>query len=295
MTSKLPSWIRVRVPAAGRRLSIATMLRASGVHTVCRSAHCPNEAECFSRGTATFMILGDVCSRQCAFCAVGGGEPRPPDPREPARVASAARRMKLAHVVVTSVTRDDLPDRGASAFVKTIRALRKALPRSTVEILVPDFGGVDAHIASVLAAHPDVFNHNVETVRRLQRRIRPSADYERSLSVLRAAARWRPRVVVKSGIMVGLGESDGELFETLADLRAAGCEWLTIGQYLAPSPRHAPVMRYVPPRRFQEYARRALKMGFTAVASGPLVRSSYRAGEMLNGNVPRRSRPCPPR
>ncbi len=277
---RLPPWIRIRIPASGQYDVVHRTLASGGLHTVCRSARCPNEHECFNRGTATFMILGSVCTRNCAFCAVETGRPAPPDPGEPGRLAAAARSLGLTHVVITSVTRDDLPDGGSGHFARTIEAVRRALPLSSVEVLTPDFRGERSSLETVLAARPDVFNHNIETVRRLQRSIRPSADYERSLAVLAMAAAWGPPVRVKSGLMVGLGETDDEIEEAMRDLRAAGCALLTIGQYLAPSAGHAPVARFVEPDRFDRFGRRAREMGFTAVASGPLVRSSYRAERM---------------
>ncbi len=280
---RLPPWIRVRVPAHGTAAAVSRMLGEASLHTVCQGAQCPNRPECFNRGTATFMILGDVCTRDCEFCAVQTGRPTPPDLDEPARVAEAAARLGLRHVVVTSVTRDDLPDGGAGLFAATIRAIRERLPSAMVEVLTPDFMGRESDIGTVLAARPDVFNHNLETVRRLQREIRPAADYDRSLGVLRFAAVWTPRPAVKSGLMVGLGETDDELFEAIADLRGAGCELLTIGQYLAPSPVHAPVRRFVPPERFADYAREATRLGFRGVASGPMVRSSYHADRLFEG------------
>ena len=278
---RLPPWIRIRIPADGQYDVVHRALESGGLNTVCRSAHCPNEHECFNRGTATFMILGRVCTRNCSFCAVETGRPGAPDPGEPGRLAAAARSLGLTHVVVTSVTRDDLPDGGAAHFARTIESLRREVPLASVEVLTPDFRGDRCCVETVLAAGPDVFNHNVETVRRLQKRIRPSADYDRSLAVLAMAAAWRPAVRVKSGLMVGLGETDAEIDETMADLRAAGCGLLTIGQYLAPSSGHAPVARFVDPERFAHFGRRALELGFSAVASAPLVRSSYRAERMV--------------
>ncbi len=262
--------------AGGRLAAVRDALAGAGLNTVCESAQCPNRQECFHRGTATFMILGKICTRRCRFCAVESGAPRPPDPDEPRRVAETAARLGLRHVVVTSVTRDDLPDGGAGAFAAVVSWIRFR-PGITVETLTPDFQGQAAALAAVLEAGPDVFNHNLETVERLQPAIRPQADYRRSLAVLRAAGRHRPRPVVKSGLMVGLGETDSELFRALADLRAAGCDALTLGQYLAPSREHLPVDRFVPPERFAEYREKALILGFTAVAAGPLARSSYRA------------------
>ena len=294
---RLPPWIRIRYAGRGAQESVNQLLADNALHTVCQGAHCPNQHECFSRGVATFMILGDVCTRDCRFCAVGTGRPAPVDPDEPRRVAEAAARLRLRHVVVTSVTRDDLPDGGAGHFAATIQAIRKHVPGATVEVLTPDFQGVERDLETVLDAAPDVFNHNLETVRRLQKTIRPAADYERSLAVLAYAAGksevgsrrsavsiqhpassiQHRRTLTKSGLMVGLGETDEEINEAMADLRRAGVELLTVGQYLAPSAAHAPVVRYVTPAQFEEYARRGTAMGFRNVAAGPLVRSSYMA------------------
>ena len=279
--TRLPPWIRIRLHTDGRYTAVNKALGAAALHTVCESAHCPNKQECFNRGTATFMILGNICTRQCRFCAVNSGTPPfPPDPDEPRRIADLAARFGIRHVVVTSVTRDDLPDGGAGAFAETITRI-KALPGITVEVLTPDFQGNIHSINTVLSAAPDVFNHNLETVERLQPAIRPQADYRRSLSVLHTASRAGIRPRVKSGLMVGLGETDDELMVALADLRSAGCRSLTLGQYLAPSPRHWPVARFVPPERFEHYHRRALGLGFLAVAAGPLVRSSYQADKLM--------------
>ncbi|MFO7534573.1 MAG: lipoyl synthase [Kiritimatiellia bacterium] len=280
---RLPPWIRVRLSAVSDMAAVQRILDSGHLNTVCDGAQCPNRSECFSRGTATFMILGDTCTRACRFCAVQKGKPVAPEADEPGRVAEAAARLKLKHAVVTSVTRDDLPDGGAGMFAATIRELRARLPEASVEVLIPDFKGERVLLETVLAAGPDVLNHNLETVRRLQAAIRPQADYERSLGVLRHAAAWRGErpVRVKSGLMTGLGETDREIEEAMGDLRAAGVEFLTLGQYLAPSGRHAPVDRYVEPGQFETWGRRALEMGFAGVASAPLVRSSYRAERML--------------
>lgn len=279
---RLPPWIRVRLRADGHFSKVSATLRAGGLHTVCEGAHCPNKLECYNRGTATVMILGDTCTRCCKFCAVHGGvPPHPADPHEPERVVAMARTLGLRYVVVTSVTRDDLADGGAGLFAETIIQL-KSLEGVTVEVLTPDFQGKRHLVETVLAAEPHVFNHNLETVRRLQADLRPQADYDRSLQVLRLAAAWRPKLIVKSGLMVGLGETDDELIVALADLRSAGCRSLTLGQYLAPSARHWPVARFVPPAQFEHYRQRALTMGFLAVASGPLVRSSYQADKLMD-------------
>ncbi len=286
---RLPPWIRIRYSGRGAQEQVNQLLDTHGLHTVCQGAQCPNQHECFSRGVATFMILGDVCTRDCRFCAVKTGKPQTVDSDEPRRVAEAAARLKLRHVVVTSVTRDDLSDGGAGHFAATIQAIRELLPSATIEVLTPDFKGNKKDIETVLESLPDVFNQNLETVRRLQKAIRPAADYERSLAVLGYVAkaegrrlkaedgRQNPKVAVKSGLMVGLGETDEEIYEAMADLRTAGVELLTIGQYLAPSESHAPVVRYVTPAQFEEYARRGTAMGFRNVASGPMVRSSYMA------------------
>jgi lipoic acid synthetase len=280
--SRHPPWLHLK--AAGPEVvgSMEEKLRGWNLGTVCQSAHCPNLGECFSRGTATFMILGTVCSRQCRFCAVDKGNPEPPDPGEPERVAQATKAMGLEYVVVTSVTRDDLQDGGADHFAKTIRCVREHCPEAKVEVLVPDFQGAETSLRTVCDAQPDVFNHNVETVPRLYEKVRPQADYRRSLDVLAyAAQRGLP---AKSGLMLGLGEASREIWETLNDLRRAGCAYLTLGQYLTPSAEHVPVQRYVPPEEFKKWGETARAMGFTEVASGPLVRSSYRAEELFEGD-----------
>ncbi len=274
-------WLRVRVPARSKQAAVDSVLQDGCLNTVCLSARCPNKHECFGRGTATMMILGDTCTRDCGFCAVRTGKPLPPDPGEPRRLAEAALKLGLGHVVVTSVTRDDLPDGGAGVFAATIRAVKAAIPSATVEVLTPDFQGREMDVRTVLEAAPDVFNHNLETVLRLQPLIRPQAGYERSLGVLRFASAWGRGVITKSGLMVGLGETDDEVREAIAALREVGCSLLTVGQYLSPSADHAPVTRYVRPEVFAEYRSHALSLGFKAVASGPLVRSSYKAGELL--------------
>lgn len=252
-----------------------------GLHTVCRSAKCPNIHECWGRGTATLMILGNLCTRACRFCAIPAGRPQGLDLDEPRRVAAAAAGMKLKHVVLTSVARDDLPDGGSSIFAACIREIRSSLPDASIEVLTPDFQGRDDQLDAVLAAQPDVFNHNLETVKRLQAVIRPQASYGRSLSVLRRAAESEKGSVVKSGLMVGLGETDEELEEALRDLYANGVRLLTLGQYLQPTRHHRAVDRFVPPATFERLGQLAYAIGFSGVASGPMVRSSYRADELL--------------
>ena len=258
---------------------MAKRLRRLQLATVCQSADCPNQGQCFDRGTATFMILGTRCTRLCGFCAVDKGAPHAPDDGEPARIARAVQQLGLTHAVVTSVTRDDLPDGGAGHFAGTIQQIRKRCPGVSVEVLVPDFSGAIPALDTVCAVRPDVFNHNLETVPRLYADVRPLAGYRRSLGVLSTAASKGLRV--KSGLMLGLGETQNEIKKTLLDLKYTGCRLLTLGQYLAPSKDHVPVARYVPPQEFEMWAETAHGMGFTAVASGPLVRSSYRAGEMM--------------
>ncbi len=281
--SRHPPWLRLKAPNPEVVGSMEERLHGWNLGTVCQSAHCPNLGECFSRGTATFMVLGTVCSRRCRFCAVDKGEPEPPDPGEPERVALAAESMGLSYVVVTSVTRDDLPDGGAAHFAETIRAIREHCPEAKVEVLVPDFLGSEAALQTVCEARPDVFNHNVETVPRLYETVRPQADYRRSLDVLAYGA--RQGLPAKSGLMLGLGETSREVWETLNDLRRIGCAYLTLGQYLAPSAQHIPVERYVPPEEFAKWGDTARAMGFREVASGPLVRSSYRADELFEQEV----------
>jgi len=277
---RLPEWLRVRLPESDSYGRTRALLAELQLHTVCESARCPNHWECWSRGTATFMIAGDRCTRACRFCAVTTAKPLPLDPDEPARVAEAAHRMKLRHVVITAVARDDLPDGGAEHFRRTIEAVRARLPGAVIEVLVPDFNDRDAAIDTVLAARPHIFNHNLETVRRLTPQVRSRATYDRSLSVLRKAkARGGPRLYTKSGLMLGLGETEAELLEALRDLCAAGCDLLTLGQYLQPTLRHLPVVEFVPPERFARLGARARELGFVHVASGPLVRSSYHADD----------------
>ncbi len=279
--SRLPEWFRKPLPAAGESAKVRRLVDRLGLHTVCTSAHCPNLSECFARGTATFLILGDRCTRGCRFCAVESASPLPPRSDEPQAVAEAVSQLELRHVVITSVTRDDLPDGGASHFAATINAVRRLVPNVTIEVLTPDFRGEVTSVRLVMAATPEVFNHNVETVPRLYDTVRPGADYERSLEVLRLAREpmggtdTTPRT--KSGLMLGLGESAEEVKEVLADLRRVGCDALTIGQYLAPSKEHLPVERFVPPEEFETWRRRALQLGFVQVTAGPMVRSSYNA------------------
>lgn len=275
-----PPWLKRRIPSGAAYQEVRRLLKNGCLHTVCEEACCPNLGECFSQGTATFLILGDRCTRHCRFCAVGHGPPGPPDPDEPRRVAEAAKAMALKYVVVTSVTRDDLPDGGADLFAQTILALRKDLPDAKVEVLIPDFQGDDQALKKVMEARPDVLNHNVETVPRLYPTVRPGAVYTRSVRLLARARGVDPSVATKSGLMLGLGESDDEIRRTLQDLVEAGCTMLTLGQYLQPSGDHLPVVRFVPPEEFDRWKQTAFRTGFTEVASGPFVRSSYHAHEL---------------
>ncbi|MGE5530415.1 MAG: lipoyl synthase [Patescibacteria group bacterium] len=278
---RLPAWIRARSPLNAGTGAVRGILQRHNLHTVCQGAACPNLGQCFAEGTAAFMILGRYCTRDCRFCAVEHGGPEPVDPEEPGRLAAAAGEMGLRHAVVTSVTRDDLPDGGAGQFAAVIAALRAVRPPVTIEVLTPDFRGSREAAATVAHAGPDVFNHNVETVPRLYAEVRPGADYARSLWLLSAVKEMNPHAMTKSGLMLGLGETEEEVLQTLADLRAAGCDMVTVGQYLRPTRAHLPVAEYVPPERFDALAARARAMGFAHVAAGPLVRSSFHAGEAL--------------
>jgi lipoic acid synthetase len=274
-----PDWIRVRAPSENSRFAeIKAILREQRLHTVCEEASCPNIAECFGGGTATFMILGDICTRRCPFCDVAHGRPLAPDAEEPAHLAETIARLELRYVVITSVDRDDLKDGGAAHFVECVSLIRKTSPRTSIEILVPDFRGrLERALEILAAAPPDVMNHNLETVPRLYKRARPGGDYEHSLELLSRFRKSSPSIPTKSGLMVGLGETDDEILAVMRDLRASGAAMLTIGQYLAPSPHHLPVERYVHPDTFAMFEREAMAMGFRHAAVGPLVRSSYHA------------------
>lgn len=277
---RMPAWMRRPIAREGEYSDVKRLLERLRLHTVCQSAKCPNRGECFAAGTATFLIMGDACTRGCRFCAVDTRPPVPLDPDEPARIGEAVSRMGLSHVVVTTVTRDDLSDGGAAHFVAVIEAVRAAAPAAHIEVLTSDFGGDLAAVDTVAGAAPDVFNHNVETVPRLYAEVRPGADYERSLRVLARVKERHPAMPTKSGLMLGLGETPAEVVAVMRDLRATGCDLLTLGQYLRPSARHLPVAEFVTPAVFDELATRARELGFSAVASSPFVRSSYHAGEL---------------
>ena len=277
---RLPEWLRIKLPTSDSFAQTRNLLGELKLHTVCESAKCPNHWECWEKGTATFMIAGDRCTRACGFCAVSTAKPLPLEADEPLRVAEATRRMKLKHVVITAVARDDVADGGAEHFRQTIEEVRKLNPGIVIEVLVPDFQDSDESIEAVLAANPQIFNHNLETVRRLTPSVRHRATYDRSLSVLKKVKDKRGKTIyTKSGLMLGLGEREEEVLTALADLRAAGCDILTLGQYLQPTLKHLAMVEFVPPAKFAEYKVRAEAMGFVHVASGPLVRSSYHADE----------------
>ncbi|HXT69196.1 MAG TPA: lipoyl synthase [Vicinamibacterales bacterium] len=274
-----PEWLKVRAPGSPGYLRLKGLMRDLNLHTVCEEAHCPNIGECWHHGTATFMIMGDVCTRACGYCNVTHGAPLALNPDEPAKLAEAVATMELAYVVVTSVDRDDLEDFGGGAFAATIRAIKERRPECRVEVLIPDFQGHEAPLRTVLEARPDVLNHNIETVPRLYRQARPGGRYTRALELLERARTWAPEIPTKTGIMVGLGETVDEVVEVLRDLRKVDCQILTIGQYLRPSLAHLPMERYYAPEEFRELKRIALELGFGHVESGPLVRSSYHAHE----------------
>ena len=278
---RLPEWFRLQLPTASAYFATRNLIDDLNLNTLCESAKCPNHWECWSQGTATFMIAGDRCTRACGFCAVDTRRPMALEADEPERVAEATRRMKLRHVVITAVARDELSDGGAAHFQKVIQRVREVNPGILIEVLTPDFKDDNAAIDTVLASRPEIFNHNLETIRRLTPEVRSVATYDRSLSVLRKVKERSPETFTKSGIMLGLGETEEELLEALADLRTAGCNLLTLGQYLQPTKKHLPVVEFIHPNKFAEHKKTAEAMGFTYVASGPLVRSSYHADDFV--------------
>jgi lipoic acid synthetase len=278
---RIPPWLRIKLPNNENFSNTSELIGDLHLNTVCQSAKCPNKWECFSKNVATFLIMGAICTRNCAFCNIASGDMEPLDPTEPARVAEAARRLALRHVVITSVTRDDLPDGGAAHFAAVIRAVREAMPECTVEVLIPDFQGDEAALATVLDARPNVLNHNLETVPVLYGDIRPQADYRQSLALLENAKRMAPDIPTKSGIMVGLGETDEQIMTVLDDLAAIDCDIVTIGQYMQPSRQHPMVKRYVEPEVFEMYADQGTKRGIRHMFSAPLVRSSYNAADFV--------------
>lgn len=276
---RLPAWFKVRFPGGENYRRIKEVMRGRKLHTICEEAHCPNIGECWDNGTATFLILGDICTRACAYCAVTSGKPNAPVEVEPRRVASAVKAMALTHAVVTSVNRDDLVDGGASVYVHTLRLIRESSPGCRVELLIPDYQGKD--LQAIVDERPDILNHNIESVARLFPRVRPKGSYARSIELLAQAKEWSPELVTKSGIIVGMGESKEEVLETMADLREAAVDILTIGQYLRPTEKHIQVSRYYQPEEFEDLKAAGKALGFVHVESGPLVRSSYHAHEQV--------------
>jgi len=276
-----PPWLKRRLPTGPDYEQVKAFINKGGLHTVCQEAKCPNIWECFSKHTATFMIMGSRCTRSCRFCAVAHGPTAPPDPEEPARVAEAVHKMGLNYVVITSVTRDDLPDGGAIFFAQTIQEIRKQIPDALIEVLIPDFQGNRNALKTVLKARPDVLNHNIETAPRLYSTVRPEANYKRSLELLKQTGQYDPSIPTKSGLMLGLGERPDEISRTLEDLFKTGCRILTLGQYLQPSKQHLQVERFLPPEEFDNWRKTALEIGFSQVAGGPFVRSSYHAKELF--------------
>ena len=292
MPGRLPPWFKKKIPDPGMLVGMKALFDGLSLHTICESALCPNLGDCFHRSTATFLILGNICTRNCTFCAVEKGIPLPIDDKEPEHLAEAVVKMGLRHVVITSVTRDDLPDGGAAHFARTIALLKKMNNGLSVEVLIPDFSGSLDSLKTVVNAHPDVLNHNMETVPRLYTEVRPKANFQHSLRLLKQAKELNSSLITKSGVMVGLGETRDELVQMMADLRAVDCDLLTIGQYLQPSPFHHPVVRYVPPGEFLEYERLGRAMGFVDVASAPLVRSSFNAERLYEEARMKVERPC---
>jgi lipoic acid synthetase len=281
LPDRKPPWLKVKAPGGQNYVRLKSLMRDLDLHTVCEEAHCPNVGECWEHGTATFMILGDVCTRNCAYCAVAHGRPVKFDPAEPSRVAQAAAKMNLQHVVLTSVDRDDLPDFGAWAFAETVREIKAAVPGCSVEVLVPDFQGRESSIATVLEANPDIYNHNTETVPRLYKKCRPGGRYERVMEIFRASKRLAPNIPTKTGMILGMGETIEEVEAVMRDLRDVDIDILTLGQYLRPSADHIPIDRYVTPAEFAHLRDAGMAMGFRHVESGPLVRSSYHAWEQV--------------
>jgi len=280
MTERLPAWFKKRIPSPAVMAEMNNLMGNLQLHTICQNAVCPNIGDCYSRHTATFLIMGNICTRNCTFCAVKKGKPEPLDDNEPLHVVEAVNKLQLSHVVITSVTRDDLPDGGASHFARVIELLKKQSQQTTVEALVSDFAGSESAIETVMNSHPDVLNHNVETVPRLYPEVRPLANFERSLELLRLAKTISDSVITKSGLMVGLGETLEEVGQVMLSLRNVGCDILTIGQYLQPSSKHHPVKNFVSPGQFEDFARIGKNMGFLGVASAPLVRSSFEAASL---------------
>ncbi|MDD4635315.1 MAG: lipoyl synthase [Dehalococcoidales bacterium] len=280
MGKRLPDWFKQRIPRIDEMADVSSVLAELKLNTVCQSALCPNMCQCFAKKTATFMIMGDICTRNCTFCAIKKEKPAPLSTDEPERIAAAVNRLGLEYVVITSVTRDDLADGGASHFAQTIQAVRFASPDVKIEVLIPDFQGLTSALETVVNAKPAVVNHNIETVPRLYSTVRPLANYQRSLELLRNIKSINPEIITKSGLMLGLGETREEVLATMQKMRESECNLITLGQYLSPSSQHHPVINYIAPEEFSSYTKPALEMGFSGIASAPLVRSSYRAAEL---------------
>jgi lipoic acid synthetase len=285
MMRVLPAWFKKDIPDINLIRERLNLLRNFNLHTVCVSAHCPNIGECFSNGNITFMIMGDICTRDCGFCAVDKGQPHQIDFQEPHTIAQVVSDLDLNYVVVTSVTRDDLSDGGASVFAKTINQIHRLRPRTTIEVLIPDFQGKESSIETLVETKPDVVGHNLETIQRLYPRVRPKGDYKQSLNILKRIKQFNKSITTKSAILLGLGETYSEVIQTLNDLRDADCDILTIGQYLSPSQKHLRVERFIEPKEFERYKRIGLSLGFRSVASGPFVRSSYNASQLYKGEI----------
>jgi len=286
-------WLRRKLPDQKVMNKMEGLLKDLDLHTVCDSALCPNRGECFKEGTATFIIMGDICTRNCQFCAIKKGKPLPLDPKEPIHIAEAAKHLKLTHVVITSVTRDDLLHGGADHFTQTVTEIRKLLPKSTVEVLIPDFQGSWESLQKIIEVHPEIINHNIETIERLYSLVRPKANYKMSLQLLKRIKTKNNDILTKSGIMLGLGEEKKEVVTAMKDLRKVNCDLLTIGQYLRPSPQHTKVKEYIHPDEFEEYRKIGMSLGFKHVSSAPLVRSSYHSGEILRNILIKKSKTMP--
>jgi len=288
-TKRLPSWLRRKIPLLNECARVEGVIRSRGLNTICREGLCPNRAECYARSKVTFMMLGDTCTRDCAFCSVRSGHPSAPDPGEPAKIAGAARELGLKHVIVTSVTRDDLPDGGSGFYAKVIEELKKCGTAPVVEVLIPDFKGDLKALERVMRAGPDIISHNLETIKRLYRKVRRGADYERSLRIISEVKKKGDGIFTKSALMLGLGESEDEVLQTMSDLREAECDFLAVGQYLRPGKRQVPVRDFISPERFSWYEQRGYALGFREVTAGPLVRSSYQENRVAKSRKGRRA------
>ncbi len=290
-TKRLPSWLRRKIPLLSECARVEHVIRSRGLHTICREGLCPNRAECYARGKVTFMMLGDTCTRDCAFCSVKSGVPSEPDSGEPGKISEAARELGLEHVIITSVTRDDLPDGGSAFYAEVIEKLKKSKPAPVIEVLIPDFKGNQDALDMVMRADPDIISHNIETIKRFYCTVRKGADYERSLRIISTVKKKGDGIYTKSALMLGLGESEDEVLQTMSDLREAGCDFLAVGQYLRPGKRQIPVRDFISPDKFSWYGQRGYEMGFREVTAGPLVRSSYQENKVAKSRKGRRVTP----